>query len=115
MPAGVSLGLLVVFSLLTFVPTRYIYATQRGPLSGLTNWLALVWAGLVIWMLCLMPDTPPTAGWDGPDGFHLLVILSLLFPVYYLLASWTISFRIWRKKAAREAAASRAVPQPELP
>jgi phosphatidylcholine synthase len=101
LPAGLSLGLLLILSLLTFVPTRYIYATQRGPLSRLTNWLGTVWAGLVIWILWIMPDELPSTGWDGPDGLHALVALSLVFPVYYLVASWGISLRIWKAHRPR--------------
>src|SRR5262249_20556260 len=68
--------LLVGLSLLTFVPTRYLYPSQRGRLNRLTNVLAAVWVGLVLWILFRLP-----AGLPPRDlGEELSWMLALLGP-----------------------------------
>src|SRR5262245_27944638 len=47
--------LLVGLSLLTFIPTRYLYPSQRGRLNQLTNVLAVAWTGLVVWITLRLP------------------------------------------------------------
>jgi phosphatidylcholine synthase len=94
LPVWLSVGLLVTFSLLTFVPTRYLYPSQRGRLNRITNFVAAVWTILVVWILAELPA----------DGFNptvrLLALASLFFPIYYLAASWAISIRYWRGRRA---------------
>jgi phosphatidylcholine synthase len=102
-PTAITIGLLVSFALLTFVPTRYLYPSQRGRLNRITNFLAIGWAALVIWILIELPV-------DGTDSrIRALAICSLFFPLYYLAASWIVSARLWRR---RRAAVSSARPQP---
>jgi phosphatidylcholine synthase len=95
-PAGwLSAGILMGLALLTFVPSRYLYPTQRGRLNRLTNLLAAVWAGLVVLILYTLPIKPGDDGWT-----RLLTLVSLFFPFYYLVASWAISVRFaWRRHA----------------
>ena len=50
-----SLGVVVLLSLLTFVPSRYLYPTQRGKLNRVTNLLGAAWAVLLVWILFQMP------------------------------------------------------------
>ena len=87
-PARVSLALIISLSVLTFIPWRYLYPSQSAPFSRLTNLLAAVWFALLLTIL---------ARW--PDDSRLLVLLSLAFPVYYMLMSWALTFR--RRKAGR--------------
>src|SRR5258707_12630 len=47
MPPWLSLTFLLGLSFLTFVPTRYLYPSQRGRLNRMTNLLCAVWAGLL--------------------------------------------------------------------
>jgi phosphatidylcholine synthase len=104
LPIWFSVGLLVTFSLLTFVPTRYLYPNQRGRLNRVTTLLAIAWTGLLVWILVELPD--------GSDPkTRLLAVLSLFFPVYYFVASWVVSVRLWRR---RRATASAARPIEEL-
>ena len=56
LPGWLSLGVLLVFSVLTFVPTRYLYSTHRGRLNAVTNALALVWVVLVVWIVVRLPS-----------------------------------------------------------
>jgi phosphatidylcholine synthase len=81
-PATVSLTLIIALSLLTFIPWRYLYPSQRAPFSRLTNLLAALW---VILLLVIM------VRW--PDDSRFLILLSLAFPVYYMLLSWALTLR----------------------
>jgi phosphatidylcholine synthase len=90
LPPWLALGVIIGLALLTFVPLRYLYPTQRGRLNRITNVLAGGWTGLLMWILWVLPD--------GDGLARRLGVLSLFFPLYYLLASWTVSVRIWRKR-----------------
>lgn len=94
LPAWLSLGLLIGFSLLTFVPTRYLYPSQRGRLNRITNLLAAAWTALIIWVLADLPaDLTPAEG--GSPTSRWVALASLFFPGYYLVTSWVISARLW--------------------
>ncbi len=85
LPAPWALGVVLVLALLTFVPVRYLYTTHRGPLSTVTNVLGGAWAlGFlaILWWWNAVP--------------RACVALSLLFPAYYMVASWVLSIRRWR-------------------
>ncbi|HEY7155411.1 MAG TPA: CDP-alcohol phosphatidyltransferase family protein [Gemmataceae bacterium] len=94
-PPWFSLGVLVVLSVLTFVPSRYLYPSQRGRLNWVTNVLGGVWALLLAWILWDMPAEIPADG-----STRRLALGSLFFPAWYLGASWTISVRLWRRHSA---------------
>ncbi len=84
-PALVSLALIITLSLLTFVPWRYLYPSQRTPYSRLTNLLAAAWVAALLMIL---------ARW--PADSRWLIVLSLSFPLYYMLMSWALTFHRWR-------------------
>lgn len=91
-----SLGVLVLFSLLTFVPCRYLYPTQRGLLNQVTCLLGAVWGMLLVVIILYLPEHAS----DDPinrvtTNLPWLVLVSLFFPVYYLVVSWAISLRRW--------------------
>jgi phosphatidylcholine synthase len=94
-PAWISMILLLVLALLTFVPFRYLYPTQRGRLNQLTNLLAVVWAALMIWILFGMPAGGPLAPDADDDPIRWVALFSLFFPAYYLVASWVVTARLW--------------------
>jgi phosphatidylcholine synthase len=105
LPAWLTLAVLVVLAVLTFVPARYLYPSQGGRLNRLTNALGAVWAGLLAWTMFLLPTTLPGPGTaDGPA--RQLALASLYFPVYYLVASWVVSLRIWRRRARKRVRAA---------
>jgi phosphatidylcholine synthase len=95
-PTEVTVALLVGFAVLTFVPARYLYPSRRGGrLNRLTNQLGAVWAVLLLWVVCRLPDDSLTAD----DTTRLLAFVSLAFPAYYLAVSWAISLkRFWRRR-----------------
>lgn len=96
-PHWVTLGAVILFSLLTFVPMRYLYPSQPGRLNKLSLALGVVWAALLILILWGARKRPL----DG-ERSQRLISLSLFYPFYYMLASWLISLRYWflaRKRA----------------
>ncbi len=92
-PTWLSLTILLGFAALTFVPTKYLYPSQRGPLSGLTNVLGAVWGVVVLIILFLLPsDTPPPGPSSEQRGVFWLTCASLAYPIYYLVISWAMSW-----------------------
>jgi len=73
---GVVVAIVLVLAALTFVPTRYLYPTQGGPLNRVTNVLAVPWTAMLV-AICL--------------GWRDLAWWSLYFPAYYMAASWWVS------------------------
>ena len=76
---GGWINALVVLALavLTVLPVRFIYPNLAPP-----RWRPLVLGGAVLWMLTLAAMLP-----HYPDAPRWLVLVSLLYPVFYLLLS----------------------------
>jgi phosphatidylcholine synthase len=87
MPAGVALAVILGLSLLTFVPTRYLYPSRAGRRALPTNLFGMVWLVSLLAILWMWRESP-----------RWLVAGSLAFPAYYMLASWAVSFRLWRSR-----------------
>jgi phosphatidylcholine synthase len=98
LPGWLSVGLMVGLALLTFVPTRYLYPSQKGRLNMLTNVLGVAWMLLLVWLLYRLPAS------DGPVLPEIdrltkgLILVSLLFPAWYMVASWLVSVRLWNMR-----------------
>jgi phosphatidylcholine synthase len=84
--AGLNAGILLLLSALVFVRTGYVYPTRTPVLRRLTIGLGAVWGLMVLAIILLMPDVPGR-----------LVILSLFFPVYYTVLSFTLDARRGRR------------------
>ena len=95
-PSWLALALLFTLAFLTFVPSRYLYPTQRGRLNYLTNVLATIWSILLMWILVGTPFGDTGAGPLRDEWSRLFTLVSLVFPIYYLLASWAVTLRYWR-------------------
>ncbi|GIV97717.1 MAG: phosphatidylcholine synthase [Herpetosiphonaceae bacterium] len=80
--AWISLLIILSLAALTFVPLKYLYPSQKGPYALLTNVLGIAWAILVVVILLYRPVEVRT-----------LVLLSLFYPIYYLIVSWMVSLR----------------------
>jgi phosphatidylcholine synthase len=93
-PISISLGLIIALSLLTFVPSLYLYPSQGGPLRRLTVIFCLLWGvSLILIVAQIFEDARP------------LIWASLSFPVYYFALSWAITLRRWsgrRRQAAQQ-------------
>ena len=77
-----SIAAITILSLLTFVPTRYLYPTQPGVLNRVTNILGAIWAVMLVAILGATSETR-----------RPLVAASLFFPIFYMGASWWVSLR----------------------
>jgi phosphatidylcholine synthase len=84
-PESGALALILALAVLTFVPTRYLYTSYAGRWTVFTNLFASAWLVSLLAILWIWGGAPP---W--------LVVASLAFPAYYMLASWAISLGFWR-------------------
>lgn len=91
MPPWLSAGLLVMFSVLTFVPTPYLYASRGGPFARLINWGAAVWFVLLTLMLLGSAGEPRT-----------LALVSMVYPVVYLALSARVASRTWNAEVSTQ-------------
>lgn len=84
-PTAVIAALLVVIpAILTFIPTRYLYPSKNQILWK-TSWgLGAVWIALVVYLLF------------QPEPNQTLILLSLYYPIYYMVASFYVDARIRR-------------------
>ncbi len=95
-PVWVNVAILLVLALLTFVPSRYLYPSQRGLLNLVSTLLGIPWTFLLGWIFYRMQ----TETGSGVELTRQLTMVSLYYPVYYLTASWAVSFGIGRKRRA---------------
>ena len=83
----VSVVLILMCTVLTFVPTRYIYATRGGPFAGLINGGAVIYGVVIGFVL------------RGGPGWYRLAVASLIYPLLYLTLSAIVTvrrgFRVW--------------------
>jgi phosphatidylcholine synthase len=78
-PAPVSIAIVVVFSLLTFVPTRYLYITRGGPFATVMLIAGAIWAAMTVVLVV------------GPAADRRsLALISLIYPLTYLVLSWIL-------------------------
>ena len=82
LPSGPAIATIVILSLLTFVPSPYLYSTQPGRLSRIANILAAPWAAMLIGILLA-----------GSEHRRSWTLLSLYFPVFYMASSWWVAWR----------------------
>jgi phosphatidylcholine synthase len=100
LPTWGALGVLIVLSLLTFVPSRYLYPSQPGPLNAVSNVLGAVWACMLAWILLRLPTgLSPAAG--VADATWNLTLVSLFYPAFYMIASWVITLKRWSGHSRR--------------
>lgn len=90
LPAPWALALVLFLSVLTFVPARYLYTSYPGPLSRLTNVLGAAWVAALLAIL-----------WSWGHAPEWLVLGSVAFPAYYMVASWWLTVRGWQGQARR--------------
>ncbi|MBI5666438.1 MAG: CDP-alcohol phosphatidyltransferase [Chloroflexi bacterium] len=81
----IAVLMVVIPAVLTAIPTRYLYPSKNQLLRR-TSWsLILLWFGIIIYLLLQ----------EQPD--LNLVLLSLLCPIYYMVASFYMDRRIRRR------------------
>lgn len=72
-PAAITVAIILLFSFLTFVPTKYLYPTRGGPLAKTMNVASAAWFGLLATALFGREGLSKPAVW-----------LSLIYPAVYL-------------------------------
>ncbi len=82
--AWVAVLLVVVPAILTFIPTRYLYASKNDFLWKTTWTLGAIWLALVVYLL------------SQKDPSMRLVWLSLYYPAYYMAASFYVDWLVRR-------------------
>lgn len=81
-PVWINVGALVSFSILVFVPIRYLYPS-KNPIARRTTWgLGAIWALCSLALLAQFPTPSLTLGW-----------LSTFFPIYYVGLSLILHIR----------------------
>jgi phosphatidylcholine synthase len=100
LPDWLALAAVVVLSLLTFVPSRYLYPSQPSPINAVSNLLGGVWACLLAWLLQRLPAGRYLEADASSAMTRILAIVSLFYPAFYMIASWTISVRHRRRQLA---------------
>jgi phosphatidylcholine synthase len=101
LPVGpwVSLAVVIVLAILTFVPTRHLYPSQPGLINRVAVVLGIPWSVLFFWLIWKLP----TAAGGGRLSSSILLWgwASLFYPVFYLGVSWAISLAHWKKRFKR--------------
>jgi len=90
LPAAWTLAVLLVFAALTFVPARYLYPSKKGGRGA-----AFIMVFGAAWVASLLVIL-----WRWTDAPMALVVASLGYPIYYVVASWVISIRLLREAGA---------------
>lgn len=83
--AWLSVTVVVTLALLTFVPSRYLYPSQKGRLNLWATLLAVPWTlmlGGALWL----------EGAGNPWAWHVALV-SLYYPIWYLAVSWWVTLR----------------------
>jgi phosphatidylcholine synthase len=83
-PVWLSLVIILLLSILTFVPSFYLYPSYRGHYSRLTRATCLIWVMLLILIVTGIFSDP------GP-----VILASAAFPALYMILSWSITVRRW--------------------
>lgn len=78
-------GILVFFTILSFIPSRYIYPTKNPRFPIPTLGLGVIWLFMIAFLL----------GQENPN--RLLIQLSMVYPIYYLCASFFIELNYHRE------------------
>jgi phosphatidylcholine synthase len=81
-PVWFSISVIIFFAVMTFVPARYLYASQGGPFVRVMIAGGIIWAALLV--LILLRVTSDTKS---------LALISLFYPITYLGLSWAVSVR----------------------
>lgn len=79
-----AVALILILAALTFVPSRYAYPTQPGPMNRLLLALSVPWALLLTVIL--------VSDWSA-GATRTLVRVSVLYPAIYLGSAWALSLR----------------------
>ena len=89
LPVAMNATILFVLSGLVFWRVRYVYPTRTPVLRGLTLVAGAAWAVLVVAIIVRLPAVSPP-----------LVLVSLIYPIYYVALSAVLHLRAARRAGA---------------
>ncbi len=95
MPGLLAAAVVLVLSLMTFVPSYYMYPSRGATLSRTSNFLGGVWVVLLAAVLWTM-SSDKTAAETEHSRFYL-ALASLFYPLYYMAVSWAITIYRWQR------------------
>jgi phosphatidylcholine synthase len=81
-PRWLNAAVLVALAILVFVPVRYVYPSRTPVLRGLSNGLGALWGVALVALV-----------WQIPTPSRTLLLVSLVYPVYYVVLSFVLSAR----------------------
>lgn len=84
----IAVLMVVIPGIMSFIPTRYLYPSKNPILSKTTWALGLPWSALILYLLTK----------EEPD--QRLVWVSLLYPVWYLVSSFYVDWRLRKEHLA---------------
>ncbi len=82
---SVVIGLLIFFFILSFIPSRYLYPSKNPKYPQITLGVGFIWLITVIVFIV----QPPTN--------TVLILVSLIYPIYYMLASFYVELSYVRE------------------
>jgi len=82
---SVVIGLLIFFFILSFIPSRYLYPSKNPKYPQITLGVGFIWLITVIVFIV----QPPTN--------TALILISLIYPIYYMLASFYVELSYVRE------------------
>ena len=81
-PPWINAFIILLLSVLVFVPIKYIYPSRSPHFRLLTNTLGSLWGLAVLTIIYLLPEPPRS-----------VLFVSLVFPAYYTVLSLGLAFR----------------------
>jgi len=87
-PAALNLAVILMLTVLTFVPVRYLSTTNPGRLNRIANVLAVPWTAMLICVLIVTNNGQRCA----------ITLVSLYYPVFYFAGSLWCSLRLRSRK-----------------
>ena len=81
-PRWTNAFLIIILSVMVFVPIRYLYPSRNPVWRNLIVGLGILWGGLVCITIYLLPRRST-----------FIVLASLLFPIYYMILSLWLEMR----------------------
>src|SRR5438046_327200 len=83
---------------LMFVPTRYMYPSQKGWLNKITLLVGAAWCIELVPILFHMPDDETQLVSSHINPVLVPALVSLYFPLYYLIVSWGLGYWLRRPR-----------------
>jgi phosphatidylcholine synthase len=89
----ISLAIIIVLAVLTFVPTRHLYPSLPGKINRIATLTGIPWGIVLLWVLWMLP-TEANKPLDPLAQF--IAWATMCYPAFYLITSWWISIAHWK-------------------